>query len=304
MMRWISVGILLTFAAHLAAVPTTRPALRPSPTRPTCTTPTSSRAKIISGAQPEGEESFQALQKLGVKTIISVDGAKPDVETAKKYGMRYVHLPIGYDGVSRRRGQGDRQGDRRDARADLCALPPRQASLRGGGGGGVRERRDAQAGAGQVCPRNLRHRRELQGAVARRAQARAASIRRSFAISRSTSSSRRRSREFAETMVQIDKHWDHLKLIQKAGWKSPANHPDLDPAHEVLQVQEHLHESGRLESSTARPAEFRKMLTDSEEAVKSLHAILSAPTVDTNAADAAFKLANESCTACHKQYRD
>ncbi len=39
------------------------------------------------------------LAKLGVKTIVSVDGIAPNVEAAKKYGMRYVHVPIGYDGI-------------------------------------------------------------------------------------------------------------------------------------------------------------------------------------------------------------
>lgn len=56
---------------------------------------------LYSGAQPEGEKAFEALQKLGVKTILTVDGAAPDVETARKYGIRYVHMPIGYDGMSR-----------------------------------------------------------------------------------------------------------------------------------------------------------------------------------------------------------
>lgn len=55
--------------------------------------------KLLSGSVPEGDLGFQTLQKLGVKTIITVDGAKPDVERAKKFSMRYVHLPIGYDGV-------------------------------------------------------------------------------------------------------------------------------------------------------------------------------------------------------------
>ncbi len=32
-----------------------------------------------------------------MKTIISVDGATPNVAMAEKYGMRYVHLPHGYD---------------------------------------------------------------------------------------------------------------------------------------------------------------------------------------------------------------
>src|SRR5262245_42817749 len=55
--------------------------------------------KVISGGLPEGDAAFQELADLGVKTVISVDGMKPDVETAKKHGLRYVHLPHGYDGV-------------------------------------------------------------------------------------------------------------------------------------------------------------------------------------------------------------
>src|SRR4051812_27897995 len=57
-------------------------------------------AKVISGAQPEGDESFKALEDLGVRTIVSVDGAAPDVGTARRYGLRYVHLPITYSGVT------------------------------------------------------------------------------------------------------------------------------------------------------------------------------------------------------------
>src|SRR5262249_40131969 len=40
------------------------------------------------------------LQALGVRTVISVDGARPDVAAARKFGLRYVHLPHGYDGIS------------------------------------------------------------------------------------------------------------------------------------------------------------------------------------------------------------
>ena len=55
--------------------------------------------RVISGGQPEGEQAFARLKELGVKTVISVDGARPEVELARKYGLRYVHLPHGYDGV-------------------------------------------------------------------------------------------------------------------------------------------------------------------------------------------------------------
>ena len=61
--------------------------------------------RLYSGSEPHGEEGIASLKELGVKTIVSVDGAKPAVETARKYGMRYVHIPIGYDGVPEEAGQ-------------------------------------------------------------------------------------------------------------------------------------------------------------------------------------------------------
>ena len=55
-------------------------------------------ATLYTGAAPEGDAGFRALHRLGIKTIITVDGAPPEVERARRYGMRYVHLPFGYDG--------------------------------------------------------------------------------------------------------------------------------------------------------------------------------------------------------------
>ncbi|HUG68092.1 MAG TPA: hypothetical protein VMM76_10080 [Pirellulaceae bacterium] len=42
--------------------------------------------KVISGGLPAGDAAFAELRAMGVKTIISVDGAKPDVKTATKHG--------------------------------------------------------------------------------------------------------------------------------------------------------------------------------------------------------------------------
>ena len=53
---------------------------------------------FYSGSAPEGDAGFDALVKLGIKTVISVDGATPDLARAKARGLRMVHLPIGYDG--------------------------------------------------------------------------------------------------------------------------------------------------------------------------------------------------------------
>jgi protein tyrosine phosphatase (PTP) superfamily phosphohydrolase (DUF442 family)/cytochrome c556 len=56
-------------------------------------------ARIFSSGEPVGDSVFRNLNRSGIKTIVSVDGAAPDVATAKRHGLAYVHLPIGYDGV-------------------------------------------------------------------------------------------------------------------------------------------------------------------------------------------------------------
>jgi protein tyrosine phosphatase (PTP) superfamily phosphohydrolase (DUF442 family) len=59
--------------------------------------------RAFSGSSPEGDDGFRSLTDLGVKTVVSVDGAVPDILAAKKHGLRYVHLPIGYEGMSESR---------------------------------------------------------------------------------------------------------------------------------------------------------------------------------------------------------
>ncbi len=60
-------------------------------------------ANVYSGGKPEGEGAFRALAALGIRTVVSVDGETPDVEGARRAGLRYVHLPCEYSGLSRER---------------------------------------------------------------------------------------------------------------------------------------------------------------------------------------------------------
>lgn len=117
-------GITLTQWKYLHAIPHPLPqppiespladgSVEGSAERPTATPKAPQRLKakhlpqpievadqVISGGLPEGPEAFAELQALGVRTILSVDGATPQVDLARKYGMRYVHLPHGYDGIA------------------------------------------------------------------------------------------------------------------------------------------------------------------------------------------------------------
>lgn len=55
--------------------------------------------KLYSGSEPATEEDFAALKAQGITTIVSVDGTEPHLEIVERLGMRYIHIPIGYDQV-------------------------------------------------------------------------------------------------------------------------------------------------------------------------------------------------------------
>lgn len=55
---------------------------------------------VISGSEPDGFAALEELRDLGVRTILSVDGKAPDVDDAASLGMRYVHVPIQYRGIT------------------------------------------------------------------------------------------------------------------------------------------------------------------------------------------------------------
>jgi protein tyrosine phosphatase (PTP) superfamily phosphohydrolase (DUF442 family) len=57
--------------------------------------------EIYSGSSPQNDLAFSQLKDLGIKTIISVDGITPNIHNAHKYGLTYVHIPVGYDGITR-----------------------------------------------------------------------------------------------------------------------------------------------------------------------------------------------------------
>ncbi len=263
---------------------------------------------VFSGSTPEGEASFAALAKLGVKTIISVDGAKPDVETARKHGLRYVHLPHGYDGIS----------------TNL------QLQL---------------AKAGRELPGPIYvhcHHGKHRGAVAaaficladqgwNKAQAEA------FLVAAGTSTNyaglyavvrefqlptseqlRALSADFPETanvsglvdaMVGVDEHWEHLKAVRAAGYLAPPSHPDIQPANEAVILWEHYREAQRLPETIQHGADmverFKSAEAEAKEADRLLRLFGSGGNADIKVQlDKTFDAMAMSCSACHQAHRD
>ncbi|MBL8818207.1 MAG: hypothetical protein JNL58_19425 [Planctomyces sp.] len=58
-------------------------------------------SRVLSGSGPSTADDFRALKERGVSIIVSVDGTPPAVALAREAGMKYVHVPLSYDSISR-----------------------------------------------------------------------------------------------------------------------------------------------------------------------------------------------------------
>jgi hypothetical protein len=112
-----------------------------------------------------------------------------------------------------------------------------------------------------------------------------------------------------ELMVQVDGRWDHLKAVQKAGLKVPADRPDLDPPHEARLLAEHFRELTRLPRSKELGKEFLAAAGAADRHASSLEDALRASGKGPDP-EARRKVESEllavgkSCTTCHARYRD
>lgn len=260
--------------------------------------------RIYSGAQPEGEAAFAELRARGIKTIISVDGAAPDAAMAERFGLRYVHLPIGYDGVPAEQAvrlvkaaetlpgpiyvhchHGLHRGPA--GAAVICMATegwtPEQAV------GWLQEAGTATNYAGLY-----RTVAEFRPPIAEVLK----SVSGDFAAKSKVS-------PLADVMIQVDERFDHVKLIKQAGYAKPAAHPDMNPQEEALLLDELFKELLRSNIIEARTDDFKAKLTEAEEATGQFHRLLLVEgKLNEKSLEAAYQRINAACMACHKAYRN
>jgi hypothetical protein len=259
--------------------------------------------KIYSGSAPEGDAAFADLQARGVKTIITVDGAKPDVEAARRHRIRYVHLPFGYDGVP------TNQAIRLVKAAETLPGPIYVHCHHGLHRG--------PAGAAVICmgmvgwtPAQADSWLKLAGTstnypgLYRTVEAFQPPSAQALKMVPEDFPETSPIPPLADVMVQIDQTVDRLKLIKQAGYHAPASNPDLDPAHETLLLDELFKELARSPIAEKRDGDFRAKLARAEQAAGEFHTSLSVTPVISLKADAAFQHLNDACAACHKAHRN
>lgn len=257
--------------------------------------------KIYSGSCPEGEAGFRALAEKGVKTVISVDGARPDEKWVVKYGMRYVHIPTQYNGVTHEeamkvaRAVRDLPGPvfihchhgihRGPTAAVIAAMATEDWT-----------NEDAlaamkQAGTSPHYVGLWASAREFKKPTKEELDKVDATFPSAVPIS-----------SLAAAMVSIDERWEHIRDIRAAAWSTPKNSPDIDPPHEALMLREDFRELQRTPEAQKHPADFMQRLAAAEISAQKLEDALRGK--EPEKAQAAFEEIGKNCKSCHAAYRD
>jgi protein tyrosine phosphatase (PTP) superfamily phosphohydrolase (DUF442 family) len=259
--------------------------------------------KVISGGQPDGEEAFAELQRLGVKTVITVDGATPDVEAARRHGLRYVHLPHGYDGIP-----DERIEDLAKAVSDLPG--PIYIHCHHG-----KHRSPAAAAAACVATGDLSSAEALDLLRAAGTSPAYRGLYQSVAEAKPIPTELLVAHEvefresvelppMADAMVAIERLHDHLQRVGENNWQTMGDHPDIDPPHEALLLREAFTELLRTDEAKRQPHGFVETLKRTEKDAQQLEDSLRAGKHSQKEATASFDRISNDCKDCHQKYRD
>lgn len=257
---------------------------------------------LLSGSVPEGDAGFDTLVAMGVRTIISVDGAQPDLARAKARGLRYVHLPISYNGVP-----SDRRLELSRAARELPGpiyLHCHHGRHRSAGALGV-----VTVTLGLTTPEQAIERMKVSGTSPSYtglyrcvSQATVASERELQSASGAFPESWKTS-GLVKVMVEIDEVYELLRRIEKAGWKTPPDHPDLVPAAEAGRLADLFRNLRDDERVLARPPAFLEWMMSAAREAQDLENGLVAGLSATELS-ARYAIITKSCKDCHVAYRD
>ncbi|QDV50396.1 cytochrome c [Gimesia fumaroli] len=248
--------------------------------------------QVYSGSGPEGKQSFDALKKMGIKTIISVDGTQPNLKLAKAAGIKYIHIPIGYDGISQ-------DASLSFLKAAKEVKGPVYIHCHHG-----RHRGPAAAAMVGLCRGSLDKQRALlfldQAGTSKDYAGLWRDIRQFQVPAAGTRLPELLESARVQPMVTAMAHISHYyEELQK---KSESTPPGRQDALRVsLLLREEFHESLRKHSDDYDDT-FKTWMRESETEIKQLEAALKQG--NQNQVSARLKQLKAQCKRCHKAYRN
>lgn len=264
---------------------------------------------VLSGSEPEGDAAFAELARMGVKTILSVDGAAPDIEAGKRHGLRYVHVPIEYNGI-------DPDELTRMAKTFRELEGPFYVHCFHG-----KHRGPAAAAVGRCVldgasrEQAIAEMRQWMGTAQQYQGLYRAIATQEIPDAEATAKyafdfpAVSTPKGIVASMVALGRANDHLKALAKRDFVADPAHPDVDPLNEAGKLADQF---AYLEKFDARDyagdkTDFADWVAGAWRDADALETLLGK--ANRNAEDVArakelVKAVNESCTACHKAYRD
>ncbi|MGK0156202.1 MAG: protein tyrosine phosphatase (PTP) superfamily phosphohydrolase (DUF442 family) [Neolewinella sp.] len=256
---------------------------------------------LVCGGVPEGAEGFATLKAMGIKTVISVDGATPDLDNAKANGLRYVHLPIGYDTVIVARQQ-------ELARAIMNVERPiyvhcHHGKHRSGAGLGT-----AMIRAGLMTVDEVSNRMRVSGTSknyaglwqsVREARPMAPEL---LIADPDSFPSITQVTGMVAMMAELDEVLDLVRQSHKANWQAPSDHPDLVAEKETRRLRDLFRRLRDEPESQKLPDGYQQMLGHTIDLTDKLDRAVR----NGDAAHAAQLLdkVGKDCKSCHREYRN
>ncbi|MFG0298265.1 MAG: hypothetical protein ACF8K1_01510 [Phycisphaerales bacterium JB047] len=256
---------------------------------------------LWSAGEPVGEDAYEELAALGIKTVISVDGVAPNKELAAQHGISIVHLPIGYDGISEQRSV---------ELAHAIATMPRPIFVnchhgkhRGPaalcvGAIGSGDISNEQANAYMTLAKTSPKYKGLWKA-ADVAQPLSEEVLYDEAIELPEEA---QIEDFIEAMAEVDRHYEHLQDCADNNFNAPEDHPDLAPISLAGQIHNLLRGMEDDKETAEGGPEFYDMLIASRDRASELETRLEHN--DIKGAYESLRLLSQSCSDCHTKYRN
>lgn len=258
---------------------------------------------IWSGGEPLSDAALERIAGWGVKTILSVDGKAPDAETASALGMRYVHVPIRYGGINT--GNLTKIAKTfRELEAPFfvhCFHGVHRGPAAAMVGrlvldGASREQVLAEM---RLCGTSKKYMGLYQSIAAAPmpAAAKTAGWTWDFPAVQRVADLRR-------AMVDAQRSFDNLLLLQDRDFAADPAQPDLDARNEAEKITQYLQQCGTMKDADSRPADYRDWMASSIAAGQDLQGAFTGEVPDVDRARAAFKKLKVDCKACHSAYRN
>ncbi|MEZ6244032.1 MAG: cytochrome c [Phycisphaerales bacterium] len=256
---------------------------------------------VYSGPMPEGREGFETLAALGVRTVLSVDGARPDVEDAAACEIAYAQVPTQYAGIT---------DDERDEIARALRDSPRPIYVHCHHG---QHRGPAATATGMIALGEIDNAAGLELLEKAGTSASYPGLWAAVREARPLDSARIDAApvappvatvsDYVAGMSAIDHAWDHLKACQDAGWAAPDDHPDLVPAAEAGIIADTFRQVMADPEVAGKPEDFHIWLREAQANATELERLIVAG-AGRERIDEGLKALGASCKTCHAKYRD